>query len=104
MANIANYRPAEPWAGQNGIQDPIDQLFRGFAPASSKATFSETLDQAIQVVRSGSGMNGPIHVTAHPVTLSGITAPLGVTLTADARVPAGSLWVSIEALETDGAA
>ena len=30
MANITNYRPSEPWAAQNGMQDPIDQLFRGF--------------------------------------------------------------------------
>ena len=30
MANITNYRPSEPWAGHSGMQDPIDQLFRGF--------------------------------------------------------------------------
>ena len=30
MANVTNYRPAEQWTGQNGMQDPIDQLFRGF--------------------------------------------------------------------------
>ena len=30
MANITNYRHPEPWAGQNGMQDPIDQLLRGF--------------------------------------------------------------------------
>src|SRR5687768_2093179 len=30
MANSPNHSPAEQWAGQNGMQDPIDQLFRGF--------------------------------------------------------------------------
>ena len=30
MANLTHYRASEPWAGQNGMQDPIDQLLRGF--------------------------------------------------------------------------
>jgi HSP20 family protein len=30
MASVTNYRGAEARAGQNGTQDPIDQLFRGF--------------------------------------------------------------------------
>lgn len=82
----------------------MSDTYKGFGPRSSKATFPDTLARAIQVVRSGSGDNGPIVVTAHPTTLAGITAPLGVTLKADNRVPVGNCWISVGTLDDGGAA